>query len=306
MKTESVTSTDPTTLGDVLERLERYAPPSRMACIRGPRNAPGELWIEMFDGQVMIAGQAAGTPPDKPITLPRSASTQMAKMLNRRDHHIPGERVVLRRGMPGDGLDRAEMLLERPRPGTDGATADRFTSGRIQWAFTRAATPELMRSAYEKLQRDELAGNQIEIGSLRKFVAVATALAHREVMFTPETDPSRYTAQSIADAGPERARAEMAVNGAMARGRRRDDCAEQREVVERRGLQPRRQTAPEERVHHRHPHVPAAEHQQLTHVHHRRDPARERPAGDGEPSAPEDDGDPEINDNYFCRSCCLI
>ena len=76
-----MTSTDPTTLGDVLERLERYAPPSRMACIRGPRNAPGELWIEMFDGQVMIAGQAAGTPPDKPITLPRSASTQMAKML---------------------------------------------------------------------------------------------------------------------------------------------------------------------------------------------------------------------------------
>ena len=43
----------------------------------------------------------------------------------------------------------------------------------------------------------------------------------------------------------------------------RDDRAEQRALDDRRGQQPRGETAPEGRLHHRHPPVPAAEHQQL-------------------------------------------
>ena len=187
-----------------------------MACIRGARNTSDELWIEMFDDQILIAGQAPGTPQNNPIALTKTASRRMAQMLNDPNRYTPGEQVPIRRGEPREGPETLEMILDRPRPGTDRQGADRITSARIQWTCQTGTAPELMRSAYARLQAGELKSNGIEIRILRKFTALVTALRHREVVFVPENDPTRYTVRSTAEARAERTRMDLAVNGELA------------------------------------------------------------------------------------------
>ena len=47
----------------------------------------------------------------------------------------------------GTHTETAEMVLDRPRPGTERHAEDRSTSARIQWVSRTAAPPDLMRSA---------------------------------------------------------------------------------------------------------------------------------------------------------------
>ena len=70
-----------------------------------------------------------------------------------------------------------------------------------------------MRSAYAKLQAGEFKSNGIEIPALRKFTALATALRHREVVFVPENDPTKYAIRSTGETSAEHAALTLAVNG---------------------------------------------------------------------------------------------
>ena len=214
--TPPVTSTDTKTIGEVLERLESCAPIGGITCIQGARNTPDEIWIEMFDDRRLVAGQAPGTPLAEPITLTKTASRRMARMLDDPNRYTPGERVVIRRGTPAEGPETVEMILDRPRPGSDAQDSDRLTSARIQWTSQTGTAPELMRSAYAKLRDGTLESNRIEIRLLRKFTALATALRQREVIFTPRNDPTRYTVRSTREAAAERAAMDLVVNGELA------------------------------------------------------------------------------------------
>ena len=214
--TPPVTSTDTKTMGDVLDRLERCAPPSGITCIQGARDTPDEIWIEAFDDQRLVAGQAPGTPQADPITLTKTASRRMARMLNDPNRYTPGERVVIRRGKPDEGPETVEMILDRPRPGSGTEDSDRITSARIQWTSRTATAPELMQSAYARLRDGKLESNQIEIRILRKFTAIATALRQPEIVFTPRNEPTLYAVRSTGEAPAERAAMELAVNGELA------------------------------------------------------------------------------------------
>ena len=209
-------SPDTKTVGEVLTRLEGCAPPGRAACIQSARNRPGELWIEMFDDLMLVAGQAPGTPPAEAIALTTGASKRIAKMLHDPNRYTARERLAIRRGIPRQGPETVEMIVDRPRPGGDESAAGRFTSGRIQWVSRTAAAPELMRRAYTRLETGELAANLIGARALRKFVALANAVEHDEVVFRPQSDPARYTARSVSMAGTDRAAAELQVDGDVA------------------------------------------------------------------------------------------
>ena len=152
--TPPVTSTDPKTLGETLERLERCAPPGRMACIQSARKTADELWVEMFDDQILLAGQAPGAPQTDPIPLTETASKRMARMLNDQNHYTPGERVVIRRAQESDGLETIELNLDKPWPESNGQGADQFTGARTQW-FCRTATPPALLSRPTKRCKQE-------------------------------------------------------------------------------------------------------------------------------------------------------
>ena len=208
-----VMSTDTKTIGDVLDRLEKCAPPSGITCIQGARHTPGEIWIEAFDDRRLVAGHAPGTPPADPIALTQTAARRMARMLNDPNRYTPGERVVIRRGPRTEGQDTMEMILDKPRPGAGTHDSDRITSARIQWTSQTVTTPKLMQSAYAKLRNGELKSNEIEIRVLRKFTALATALRQHEIIFTPHNDPTRYAVRSTREGTAERAAMELPVTG---------------------------------------------------------------------------------------------
>ena len=130
----------------------RDVPAQRDHLHQGARDTPDEIWIEAFDDQRLVAGQAPGTPQADPITLTKTASRRMARMLNDPNRYTPGERVVIRRRRPDEGPETVEMILDRPRPGSGTEDSDRITSARIQWTSRTATAPELMQSAYARLR----------------------------------------------------------------------------------------------------------------------------------------------------------